>query len=188
MWEELLRRRPDDSISKSLAYALEGLAKVYEATGRIPQAGRTLSEALAIWDRLAADHGAVVEYTVNRAEIHQRVGQLHDPALHPPRRSHGAERNILHPGDPGGPHRRRAAAATSRFASAAARALSSLGRLYRDTGKTELAESCLRRRLRGTRGRRSSRKGWAFGRTGRWLPGGASPARVMYNYLWYTEY
>jgi serine/threonine protein kinase len=83
-WEALLAESPSDSDSKRLGYALEGLSRVYEATGRIPVAERTLREALAIWDRLAAEHPAVVEYTLNRAKDRRLFGELHDPSLHSP--------------------------------------------------------------------------------------------------------
>src|SRR5581483_373375 len=65
-------------------YALQGLGRVYGATGRTAEADRTFAEALAIWDKLAAAHRDDAEYAANRAAIHQFQGELYDPSLHPP--------------------------------------------------------------------------------------------------------
>ena len=142
IWEGLLRESSEATYRVKLAYTLQGLGKVRAAAGDPAEAGALFEQALSTWDQLAAADPAVVEYRGNRAIIHQLLGELHDPSLHPPGDPSRAESHYrqaldiwrtLPKADPQHPGVR----------DGQARALQSLGRFYRAAGKPDLAEAYL---------------------------------------------
>ncbi len=160
IWEGLQGQGPVDSESIRLGYTLQGLGRVYEAMGRVEEAGEALEAALGIWDRLAAEHPAIVEYAADQAAAHQTLGELNDPSLHPPGDPSRAEK-----------HYRRALEVLEKLASAPpgrdrlrknrAQALNRLGLLYRKLGRDDLAEKYLRngRALHAEGSRRDGKPG-----------------------------
>lgn len=90
-WEEQERETSTPNALNKLAYIDQGLGKLYEATGRRPEAVSHQTRALELRKRLVADHPEVVEYEAALAGSHHRLAELYNPANHPPGQADLAE-------------------------------------------------------------------------------------------------
>jgi tetratricopeptide (TPR) repeat protein/tRNA A-37 threonylcarbamoyl transferase component Bud32 len=83
-FEELLRQQPEERLRNKLAYVYQGLGKVRDRQGDPAGAVDSFERSLTICQKLYGDHPEAVEFRFNLATSHRWLGDLLNPAEHPP--------------------------------------------------------------------------------------------------------